>query len=118
MLTLIVTLIIGIAIAIFATQNTSGVTISLGGYILNQVPLYLIVTGSLLIGLLVSAIINSIQGIGSSLTIMGKDNKIKASSKTVNDLNNKIRQLELENAKLRGENEATITNPTRNIDSI
>jgi len=56
-------------------------------------------------GILVSSIFNISNIISSSLTIHGKDVKIKKSKNTETDLNSRIHKLELENAKLKGRNE-------------
>jgi len=54
MLVLMVAVIFGIAIAYFGMQNISPVTIRLNEYVWNDVPLYLVIVGSLFVGLFVA----------------------------------------------------------------
>ncbi|GEM_PF-359122 len=103
MLALILTVIFGLGIAYFATQNTNGVTITLANIPLRGVPLYMIVVGSLLIGLFTSWIISLADGISSMLTIHGKDTAIKKAESAITDLKTELHMLELENARLKGE---------------
>lgn len=101
MVTLILLVMFGIGAAYFATQNTAHASINLASYNLTNIPMYLIVLGSLLIGLLLSSIINIANSISSSFMLHGKDVKIKQTKKVVVDLTKYIHQLELENAKLK-----------------
>ncbi len=99
MITLVMLVLTSIIAAFFATQNTALVSLTLGKYHLVGVPMYLIVLGSLLIGLLVSAIINWVNTLAASLEIHGKDSKIRESKKTVAELMKQVHQLELENTE-------------------
>ncbi len=105
MVLIILLLVFGILAALFAAQNTVNLDVTLLGYTLHQIPLYLIMLGSLLVGILVSSVFNLSNIISSSLKIHGKDVKLKKSKNTETDLNNRIHQLELENARLKGRNE-------------
>jgi uncharacterized integral membrane protein len=105
MILVILLLIFGILAALFAVQNTAHVAVSLFGYTLSDVPVYLIMFVSLLAGILVSSIFNISNIISSSLTIHGKNAKIKKSKGTMDDQDKYIRKLELENAKLKGRDE-------------
>ncbi|OGK15460.1 hypothetical protein A2862_01575 [Candidatus Roizmanbacteria bacterium RIFCSPHIGHO2_01_FULL_38_41] len=99
--TLILVVLSGILAALFATQNTDPVSIIVASYTLNDIPMYLIVLGSLLLGLLLSSIISLVNSISSSFTLHGKDAKIKETKKTLVELTKQIHQLELENARLK-----------------
>lgn len=99
--TLILLVIFGIFSSVFATQNTTNISIILFGYPLKEVPIYIIVSGSLLLGLFLSFIINFINSIFTSFRMHGKDIKIKQTNKTVVDLNKRNRELEMEIVKLR-----------------
>jgi len=112
--TLILVVLSGILAALFATQNTDPVSIIVASYTLNDIPMYLIVLGSLLLGLLLSSIISLVNSISSSFTLIslvnsisssftlhGKDAKIKETKKTLVELTKQIHQLELENARLK-----------------
>lgn len=103
MLTLIVVLIFGIGVAFFATQNAQQVSVTLANYELTSVPMYVVVLASLLLGISTAWIISLVGSISSTLTIHGKDTKIKESKKEIADLIKRIHQLELENEKLKAE---------------
>jgi lipopolysaccharide assembly protein A len=101
MATLIVTVLMGLALAYFATFNTQAVSINLANNLL-VVPLYMLVIVSILIGLLVSAIISSIDSISSAFALKSRDSQIRQKEKTVEALEQRIHDLEIENAKLKG----------------
>lgn len=105
MSTLIVIVLFGLGFAFLATQNTGVSTFNLLGYTWS-LPMYLIVFGSLLIGFFISWIVSSINTLGTWFSLHGKDSKIRESKHTVGQLESKIRELELENAKLEGRDEA------------
>ncbi len=103
MSTLILVTIFGLGFAFFATQNTGAVNISFGNSGLFSIPIYLVVLGSLLIGLVLSWVINTIDWIGSTWTIRDRESKIKDIAGNNLVLQKQIHDLELENARLRGE---------------
>ena len=77
MLVLLVAVISGIAIAYFGMQNISPVTIRFNEFVWNDVPLYLVIVGSLLVGLFMAAILYFARSLSSSLTIYNKDRAMK-----------------------------------------
>lgn len=101
MLALLVAVIFGAAIGYFATQNTMPVTIRLADYAVEEVPLYLVIVGSLLVGLLIAWILYIARSVSSSITIHGKDTEVRRARQTVADLEHRVQQLEVENARLR-----------------
>ncbi len=101
MLTLIVIVLFGLGFAFLATQNTANATFNVLGYTWT-LPMYLIAFGALLIGFFISWIVSSISALGTWFNLHGKDSKIRESQHTVEQLEGKIRELELENAKLEG----------------
>jgi len=103
MVTLIVLVLFGIVSALFATQNTTPVSLVIANYTFSQVPLYLIVLIALLIGLFLSFIISLVNDIFFSFTIRGKDTALKSKDKTVVEQRKEIHKLQLENAKLKEE---------------
>lgn len=103
MVTFIFALVLGISLALFATQNTAGASLNLYSYPLSNIPLYLIVFGSMLLGVIISLIFNLVDAVGSFFTIQGKNSQIRATAKTNEDLRRSIHDLEIENARLRGE---------------
>jgi len=99
--TLILLVLFGIIAGIFAAQNTGHASIIVASYPLKDIPMYLIVLGSLLMGLLLSSVMSLVSYIKSSFMLHGKDVKIRETKRTVGDLTKQIHQLELENAKLK-----------------
>ena len=103
MLVLLVAVISGIAIAYFGMQNVSPVTIRLNEYVWNDVPLYLVIVGSLFVGLFMAWILYFARSVSSTLTIYGKDRAIKKSKHTVAELEQRVHELEAENTRLKNE---------------
>lgn len=102
MLELIVTIIFGIAIAFFALQNGTLVTIHLSSYSIPGVPLYLVVLGSVLLTLVFSWIIFLVNSVGTAFILRGKNSTLNSERKDNKDLRRKIQELEIENARLKG----------------
>jgi uncharacterized integral membrane protein len=101
MLVLLVAVISGLAIAYFGMQNISPVTIRLNEYVWDDVPLYLVIVGSLFVGLFIAWILYFARSVSSTLTIYGKDRAMKKAKHTVADLEHRVQELEAENARLK-----------------
>lgn len=101
MLALIVVILFGILFAFFATQNTSTMSITFANYQVTGIPLYVIVLGGLLIGVVISTILSFFDAIGTFFTLHGKDSAINNQGRTISDLKRKIHDLEIENTKLK-----------------
>ena len=108
MLSLIVTILFALAIAYFAIQNTLGVPLVIANNIFPNVPLFFIVIGSVLLGVLMSSVINGLNSFSSYLTLRGKDHVIQQDAKAIHSLQNKINALEEENARLRTEEQPVV----------
>src|ERR1043166_6586406 len=67
MLALLIAVVFGAAVGYFATQNTIPVTVRIAEYAIEEVPLYLVVIGSLLIGLFVAWILYVARSVSSSI---------------------------------------------------
>jgi uncharacterized integral membrane protein len=100
MLVLFVAVLFGLAIGYFATQNTTPVTIQVAQYAWENVPLYLVAVGSLLIGLFVAWIFYVARTVSSTVTIYGKDHQVKKAKQTAAVLEHRVHELETENARL------------------
>lgn len=107
MATLIVTISFGLIIAYFATQNTGSLSLNFLNYTLPAVPVYMVVVGALLLGLLLSWIISLVNDVITGFTIRGKESTIKDYKKENEQLTKQIHQLELENTRLKAETNAT-----------
>jgi len=102
MLSVLFSVIFGLAIGYFATQNTSPVTIQLGELRIENVPLYFATIGSLILGLFIAGIFYFARTVSSTFTTYGKDHLKRTETATDFDLERRIRQLESENTRLRG----------------
>ena len=100
MLLLLLSIVIGLAVGYFATQNTSAVTIQFGEYVVENLPLYAVAVGSLMIGVLIAWIIYAARAI-SNLTVASESHGSRWSRRTIADLNQRIQALEAENSRLR-----------------
>ncbi len=104
MSTLILVVIFGLAFASFATQNVGTINIRIGPYDFFGVPVYLIAFGSMLVGLILAWIINTVESIGSAVTIHDRESKLSNVADRNNRLEDRIHELEVENAKLKTNN--------------
>ena len=100
MLVLLVAVIAGIAIAYFGMQNVSPVTIRLNDFVWNDVPVYLVMVGSLLVGLLMAGILYFARSISSTVTLYGKDRAMRKAKHTMAELEQRVHDLEAEKARL------------------
>jgi uncharacterized integral membrane protein len=103
MVSLLLTVIFGLGIGYFATQNTAPVALRIGDFIWSEVPLYMVAVGSLLAGLLVALIFYFARTISASLTIAGKDREMSKTRRAMSELEQRIHDLEVTNAQLRAE---------------
>lgn len=108
MLSLLLLVVFGLGIAFFATQNVAGSTITIANSTYQGIPMYAIVIGSLLLGIFVSWLISMVDAISSLFTIHGKDTALNEANETIKKLKLTNRELELENANLKGEKNTPI----------
>ena len=94
-------IIFGIIFSFFATQNTQTVSISFAQYHYSQIPLYLVILISLLLGVILAWLLSFTDYISSFLKLQGKDAKIKKFNQKEAELTKTIHKLELENASLK-----------------
>ena len=96
MLSLILLLIVGSALVYISKFNFTQVSLNLGVYVFSNIPLFYIIIGSLLIGLVLSYLIHLIGAVSTSFTLRGKNKEIKKEKEEVLELTKRIHQLELE----------------------
>lgn len=106
MSSLVIIVLFGLGFALLATQNTGVSAFNLLGYTWT-LPMYMIVFGALLIGFFISWIVSSIDTLGAWSSLRGKDSKIREGEQTVTQLQSRVRELEIENAKLQGHDEVS-----------
>ncbi len=102
MVRVIIAIVLSLLVAYFAIQNTQHVDVTLAGYPVTDTPMYIIVIGSVLFGLVIGLIFYLLHAVSSSFSMRGKDKELKEAQKTITDLTKRIHELELENAKLTG----------------
>jgi len=101
MLTLILLLIVGGIMAYLAQNNMTEVSLHLASYTLSGVPLFYIIIGSLLIGLVFAYLIYLVNSIIIAFSMHKKDSTIKQDKHDIVDLTKRIHQLEIENERFK-----------------
>lgn len=97
---LILFLIVGSILVYLSQFNFMPVSVNLGVYVISDIPLFYVIVGSLIFGLVVSGLVYFVGSISTSFTIRGKNNEIKKTKAEVLLLTKRVHQLELENEKL------------------
>src|SRR5262245_65312034 len=115
MLILLIGVIFGLAIGYFATQNTTPVTIHVAQYAFEG-PLYLVIVGSLFLGLFMAWILYFARSVSSTLAIRGKDHALKRARQAVADLELRVRELQAENTHLKTDHSYSFESPNRTRD--
>ena len=98
----ILLIILAIIFGYFSTQNTQTITITLANYTFQNIPLYLAIGVTLLLGISLSWFISLIDSFSTAMKIRGKENTIKDAKKTIQELTKQINTLEIDNAELKG----------------
>jgi uncharacterized integral membrane protein len=106
MLVLILLLVVGSILVYISKFNFVPVTVNLGMYVFSDVPLFYVIVGSLLTGLVLSYLVYLVQAISTSFRLRGKDKEIKKDKDEVLELTKRIHQLELENEKIKNGSES------------
>lgn len=102
MITLIALAIFGLGAAYFATQNTTPVTVTIGTYLWPNIPLYLLIIGSFLLGIAICWVASSADRLSTALTLRHDKKLIQELEQKVTDRTKRIHELELENTKIKG----------------
>jgi lipopolysaccharide assembly protein A len=101
MLMLILLLIIGSLLVYLSQYNFELVSLNLGFYMFSEIPLFYVIVGSLLTGLLLAYIFHLVYAISNSLVLRGKSKELKKNKNEVLELTKRVHQLEIENEKLK-----------------
>ncbi|MGH7203309.1 MAG: hypothetical protein ACREHC_02595 [Candidatus Levyibacteriota bacterium] len=101
MLSLIIIFLFALAVAYFAIQNAFAVSVVLAGNVFHNVPLYFLIIASVLVGIVLASVIGSIDNLSAYMKLRGKDNQIHDNQKVIDDLQQQVRDLEVENARLK-----------------
>ncbi len=100
---LILLIVFGLGVAYFATENTATVHILLGNYLLQGIPMYIVVVGSILLGVFISWLVSFVNNFSSYFAIHGKEAALKKSHEEITNLQQEKHDLQLELAHLKGE---------------
>jgi|CXWK01.1.fsa_nt_gi cell shape-determining protein MreC len=100
MLTIILLVILALGFSYFSAFNSQLATITIPGYAQMEIPLYILMGITLVLGLSFFWIISLIDSLTYSMKLRGKEHTIKDAKATIHDLTHRINQLEIENAKL------------------
>ena len=101
MLSLIVAFLFALGVAYFAIQNSFAVPIVFASTVIQNVPLYFVVIASVLVGIILASLIGSLDNLSAYMKLRGKDNRIHDHEKVIDDLQQKVHDLEIENAQLK-----------------
>lgn len=100
---LIITVLLTLGVAFFATQNTATVPIFVANVPIPDVPVYMIVIISLLTGMVVAWLLSLLKSLSASMTIRNRDSALKESRKTITSLTKRVHVLEIENTELKSQ---------------
>lgn len=100
MLTVILLVILALGFSYFSAFNSQLATITIPGYAQLEIPLYILMGITLILGLSFFWIISLVDSLSYTMKLRGKEHTIKDAKATIHDLTHRINQLEIENAKL------------------
>lgn len=101
MLVLILLLVVGSILVYVSKYNFMPVDVNLGAYMFSNVPLFYVIVGSVVFGLVLSYLVYLVSSISTSFTLRGKNNEIKKDKDEILELTKRVHQLELENEKIK-----------------
>lgn len=76
------------------------VSVNLGIYVIPDIPLFYVIVGSFVIGLVLSYVVHLVRAVSNFFTLRGKNKEIKENKDEILELTKRVHQLELENKKL------------------
>src|SRR4051794_15652727 len=109
MLSLLILIIFGLGMAYFATQNTGIVHVTLANYAIQNIPLYGLVLGSVILGIFISSLISMVNAISSNLKFRGKETQLREANRTIESLKKENNALHRENTHLKTEQKREVT---------
>jgi uncharacterized integral membrane protein len=101
MLSLILLLVIGSGLVYISKFNFMLVSVNLGMFVISDIPLFYVIVGSLVTGLVLAYLMHLVNEVTNSFRFRGKDKEIKKNKEEVLELAKRVHQLELENEKIR-----------------
>jgi uncharacterized integral membrane protein len=101
MLAILLAVIFGLGVGYFATENTVPVALRLGDFVIENVPLYLVAVGSLLVGLVIAALFYAARSFTGSTTTLGKERDTSMLERDMANLKYRVNELETANNHVR-----------------
>ncbi len=101
-------MLFALAVAYFAIQNTIGVTLVVANNVIANVPLYFVIISSIVLGVLLSSIISGMNAIEAYQKLRGKEKEIAQDQQEIHTLQDKVHNLETENAQLLAQREQNV----------
>ena len=96
-------LLAGTALTYISRYNLELVTVNMGIYTIANIPLFYVIVGSILIGLILSYVLQLIRNITTYWEIRAKSKEIETGKQEILDLTKTVHQLEIANEKLKHE---------------
>jgi uncharacterized membrane protein (DUF106 family) len=106
---LFILIVFGLGMAYFATQNTGLIHITIASFYSGGIPVYVIVIGSILLGIFISWLISLMNSLTASFKMRKIHAEIRDAHRTIDELTKKNSELLKENASLKSEQEEQIT---------
>lgn len=100
-LNIILLILTGSVFAFISKDNLTPVSLRVAGQTFSGIPLFYVIMGSLLIGLVFSYLLQVLASISNSFVIRGKKKEIETGKMEILELTKRIHQLELENEKIK-----------------
>lgn len=101
MLNIIILLMAGSVFAYISKDNLTPVTLNLAHYTFADIPLFYVIVGSLLLGIVFAYIVQILGSISTALELRSNKQEIKSSKDEILELTKRVHQLELEKEKLK-----------------
>lgn len=110
MLNIIFLLLAGSALTYISKYNLDLVSVNVGFYKVSDIPLFYVMVGSMLIGLVFSYVLQLIRNITIYFEIRSKSKEIQTAKEEILDLTKTVHQLEIANEKLKHEGPPIVDN--------
>src|SRR3989304_1793546 len=104
MIMLLLTVALGTAFAVFATQNTGAVDLNFGKYFIPGIPIYLLVLIPLLFGIMIAFLFHALRTLSYDLNESEQKKEIRRLKEELAEMTKKAHKLELENVRFKKEN--------------
>lgn len=107
MIILILILVTGLGLVFVSKYNFTPVTVNFGSFAITNIPLFYVIVGSVVFGLLISYLVHTVSSVSTYFAFRGKNNQLKKEKEDVLELTKRVHQLEIENEKIKHEPEVT-----------